>query len=221
MTRPRRQKLGGRDGMLFWSQGLISYSFCLVSSVPSRANVTFILLTFWKMLLNVNGDYFYMGRDHVWHTRTCRTFARRRHGDICPMRIDKYTDTYTTKLNYTTQSWIKKKKILLPEKWSNDPHSPLPANLCQPLSLKLFFLLFSLIFSLTSVAALTSYLISFLMLWGTREKLRRLTSTLRVSAWWSSHLLTSTLIITDSVSKSFPFPQAEGWRVSHVERATR
>lgn len=60
------------------------------------------------------------------------------------------------------------------------PTPPGDTNLFKPLSVKLFFLLSSIIFNLTSVAACMSYLISFLMLWGTEKKPRHLTRTLLV-----------------------------------------
>lgn len=57
------------------------------------------------------------------------------------------------------------------------------------------------------------------------QKPRHLTSALHVSARRSSHLLTSTLIISDSVSESFPSPspppppKTQGGSYPHVARA--
>lgn len=145
--------------------------------------MTFILLTFWKMLLNVNGDYFYMGRDHVWHTRTCRTFTPDTWG-FCTFahagrQICRQTHTHIDTQLHTILSFVLNKKkinyiiLLLLENVSNDQMIPTPpgsTNLFKPLSVKIVFLLSSIIFNLTSVAAWMSYLISFLMLWGTGKK---------------------------------------------------
>lgn len=79
MMWPLRRQLERGTGWSLRTKNYYSYSFCLVSCLISRANVTLIPLTFCKMLLNVNRDRFYMGHDHYLHTCMSQTLVHQTH----------------------------------------------------------------------------------------------------------------------------------------------